>query len=92
MEVKHQESMGNNYYLGCGLSARNTTVSDKNSDPERITKIDNKAAVYYLHKNDQEGNQASDKLKRGRSADNRRGRESRNLERKDRKDSQPKNK
>jgi len=40
------------YYLDSALSGRNTTVSDKNSDPDQITKNVNKVTTdYYCDEN-----------------------------------------
>jgi hypothetical protein len=40
-------SSTSNYYLGSGLSCKNTTISDKNSEQDRVQRLEQEAQEYF---------------------------------------------
>lgn len=83
----NQPTSSSNYNNGSGLSGQHTTISEgKTIDQDRIQKLEQGAKDYLDSLNNANQNpsknQINDKLKRGKSCDTRRGRQSRNMERK----------
>jgi hypothetical protein len=79
-------TLSSNHKNGSGFSGQNTTGSDKASDQDRVLKLEQGASEYFVSLSKAKPNTlntpVNDKYKRGQSYDNRRGRQSRNMERK----------